>query len=111
MTAPKHSALPWQVVSGLIQQVDQQGHWGLYVADCSMTDQAAANAAFIVLATSLHAELVSALEPFAKLASEWTGEPDDLEIELRAYDHKPGPGLPLEAFRRAAFLLQKAKQT
>jgi chromosome segregation ATPase len=42
-----------------------------------------------------------ALEPFAKVASEWDGEPESLEVELRAYDDRMCPGVSVADFRLA----------
>jgi hypothetical protein len=44
--------------------------------------------------------LQAALKPFAEVAREWDGEPDSLEVELKAYD-TGGPGLSVSDFRRA----------
>ena len=60
------------------------------------------------LATRTHHELRAeiarlrrALEPFAKVASEWDGEPESLEVELRAYDDRMCPGVSVADFRLA----------
>jgi hypothetical protein len=60
----EHSPLPWKVSVGasgkVVVQVDE---WlGLFVADCSMTDEAQANAKLIVRSVNALPDAVSALE-------------------------------------------------
>lgn len=48
--------------------------------------------------------LAKALLPFAEVVEEWAGEPDNLEVELKAYDWG-GPSLFVADFRYAAHAL------
>jgi hypothetical protein len=50
--------------------------------------------------------LRAALKPFAKVASEWDDEDISLEVELRAYDDRPGPGINVADFRKARAALE-----
>lgn len=81
-------------------------------ADLNMTDVQLA-----VLCRKQDAEierLRAVLKPFAEVAREWDGEPESLEVELRAYDDKMCPGVSVADFRRAAEALrdeQKPQQT
>jgi hypothetical protein len=47
------------------------------------------------------ARLRAALKPFAKVSGEWDDEDISLEVELRAYDDRPGPGVSVADFRNA----------
>jgi hypothetical protein len=55
----------------------------------------------IVRLRAERALLQEALKPFAEMAMEWHGEPESLEVELKAFD-RPGPGLAVANFRQAA---------
>lgn len=51
-----HTPGPWAVFGSdgnYVQQQDEQGRWGLIVADCSMTDEGAANARLIAAAPAM----------------------------------------------------------
>jgi len=59
----EHTPTPWRVKpdTTFIEQFENR-RWGLIVADCRMTDEGAANAAFIVKAVNNHEALVKELE-------------------------------------------------
>jgi hypothetical protein len=65
MAELKHTPTPWRQMkqnAAYIEQGDANDLHGLIVADCHMTDESAANAAFIVRATNSYDDLLSALE-------------------------------------------------
>lgn len=65
----EHTPGPWRVKANaakiLIEQTDEQGRWGLFVADCSMLDEGLANATLMAASP----EMLATLEWYAEQAA------------------------------------------